>query len=110
MLNYKRYKQLKARRNDLLIYMKSDKRRIKEAQSINAYFLVSSITLRRNAEIKELNYITEILKMHKILWKQHLTNQPKPKKIILGAIDNIITCGICSQNCGNDWCCTVKND
>lgn len=108
MLTYKRYKQLKARRSDLLIYMKSDKRRIRECQSINAYFLVSSITLRRNAEIKELNYIDELLRLHKVLWKQHLATQVREFKAPVEKLP--VTCGSCSSPCGNDYCCMVKND
>lgn len=72
MLTYKKYKQLKKRLNSLTYLSNHIKSQIKySARHKDQYTL--SVSLRKYSDWKsEINYILEILKLHKILWKQHL--------------------------------------
>jgi len=111
MLTYKRYKELKARRKELSGIITNCKTMIKVYQRIYAFELVGIVTLHRNKDLKELQYIDELLSMHKILWKQFLASQPKEFKLAT-KINSITseTCGNgCQVNCGNNWCITAES-
>lgn len=106
MLTFKRYKQLKARRKDLTDLNISGKIYMKFYQRSKFFSMSDGFRRSISKNNIELNYINEILRMHKILWKQHLAAQPKP----IVAPQIVITCGSCSTPCLQEWCCTsAKN-
>ena len=75
MLTYKKYKELKKRRKFLNTKARFQKIGYKYSNRIKDYKMLNSINRGYTDVKKELNYINEILRMHKILWKQHLHNQ-----------------------------------
>lgn len=74
MLDYKQFKKLKEKRKKLTISTRYSKIQIRYSAKIKD-FKTLNITLERYGRQKqEINYINEILRMHKILWKQHLVS------------------------------------
>lgn len=105
MLTYKRYKQLKARRKELTIDSCLAKSKFKHHNKYNHSVKASIWALELNKLKREITYINDILRMHKILWKQHLAQQPKKTdKFIM----NEATCGYCHTPCRNDHCVTRR--
>ena len=75
MLTYKKYKELKERRKFLNYELYCLKRVFKRNQKFHDNILASNNMRKINTYKTELNLINEVLRMHKILWKQHLHNQ-----------------------------------
>ena len=72
MLSYKRYKELKARLRILIVQTRYSKVQIRYSSRVkDQYTLILSLR-RYKLQKDEINYITEICRLHKILWKQHL--------------------------------------
>lgn len=83
MLSYKRFKQLRARRieiNHSLCRLKSlikSKQRINNCAWKHVNYESTQINLKR-----EINIINDALRLHKILYKQHLANQEYMRNMI----------------------------
>ena len=75
MLTYKKYKELKERRKFLNYELTCLKYVIKTNSRAGRYVWLSNNVQLCNRYKIELNLINEVLKMHKILWKQYLHNQ-----------------------------------
>jgi hypothetical protein len=73
MLSYKRFKELKARLKLLTILTRYSKIQIRYSSRIKDFKTLSITLTNYRKQKQEINYIIEILRLHKILYKQHLT-------------------------------------